>query len=116
VKTHTRHAVAYIAGRLVLGTTSTAVYDYQEGRRISMSGNVTGSTISAYDYAQRCHIGGSRTSLYHYGNRGHLTLQRNGAQFAGYDYDSKKHFNGSVNGKSVSLYDYETSQYYNYSI
>jgi hypothetical protein len=116
MKTHTRYAVAYIAGRMASGQTSNSIYDYQEGRHVNLSGSVTGNSISAYDYGQKCHITGSSTSLYHYGNRAHLTLQLSAARFSGYDYDSKKHFSGRINGKSVSLYDYETSRYYDYSI
>jgi hypothetical protein len=116
MKTHTRHAVAYIAGRMASGRTSGSVYDYQERRHVNLSGNVTGSSISAYDYDQECHIAGSSTSLYHYGNRAHLTLKLSAARFSGYDYGSKAHFSGSVNGRSVSLYDYETGRYYNFSI
>jgi hypothetical protein len=116
MKTHTRHAVAYIAGRMASGRTSSSVYDYQESRHVNMSGNLSGGSISAYDYDQRCHITGSRTSLYHYGNRAHLGLKLNDAMFSGYDYDSRAHFSGSVNGKNVSLYDYETGRYYNFLI
>jgi hypothetical protein len=116
MKTHTRRAVAYIAGRLVTDQISSSVYDYQEGRHVSMEGNVTGSSIAAYDYDQSCHIVGSSSLLYHHGNHAHLTLQLSNTRFSGYDYDSNGHFNGTVNGKSVSLYDYETSRHYNYAI
>lgn len=116
MKTHTRRAVAYIAGRKVSGQTSGAVYDYQEGRYVNMSGNLTGSSLSAYDYDMGCHISGSGTSLYHYGNCAHITLNLNAARFLGYDYDSQQHFSGNVNGRNVWLYDYETSTHYSYSI
>jgi hypothetical protein len=116
IKTHTRRAVAYIAGRLASGQKISSIYDYHERRHVNISGNVTGRSISAYDYDQRCYISGSGTSLYHYGNRAHLTLKLNAATFSGYDYDSRKHFSGNVNGKSISLYDYETGTHYSYSI
>jgi hypothetical protein len=116
INTHTRRAVAYIAGRLVSGKKGSSIYDYGERRHVNMSGNLTGSSISAYDYDQRCYISGSRTSLYHYGNGAHLTLVLNAAAFSGYDYDSKKHFSGNVSGKTVSLYDYQTATHYSYSI
>jgi hypothetical protein len=116
MKTHTRRAVAYIAGRMASGRRSGSVYDYQEGRHVSMSGNLTNSRVSAYDYDQGCHISGSGTSLYHYGNCAHLTLKLNASKFSGYDYDSNRHFSGSVRGRNVSLYDYETGRHYSYSI
>jgi hypothetical protein len=116
INTHTRRAVAYIAGRLVSSRKSSSIYDYDEGRYVNMSGNLTGKSVSAYDYDQRCYISGSSTSLYHYGNRAHLTLKLNVTKFSGYDYDSGKHFSGNVNDKNVSLYDYETGKHYSYSI
>jgi 6-phosphogluconolactonase (cycloisomerase 2 family) len=116
MKTHTRRAVAYIAGGLASGRASTAVYDYQEKRYVNMSGNLTKSSISIYDYDQKCHIGGSGTSLYHYGNRAHIALAQDTAHFSGYDYDSRKHFSGSLSGTNIALYDYETGKHYNYSI
>jgi hypothetical protein len=116
MQTHTRRAVAYIAGRMASGRTSSSDYDYQESRHVNMSGNLTDTSISAYDYDQRCHITGSSTSLYHYGNRAHLTVALNAARFSGYDYHSRAHFSGNVNGRNVSLYDYETGRYYNFSI
>jgi hypothetical protein len=116
MKTHTRYAVAYIAGRRASGRTSGAVYDSQASRHINMSGTLTSSRVSAYDHDQNCHISGSGTSLYHYGNGAYVTLQLNASRFSGFDYDSQQHFTGNVNGRSVSLYDYETGRYYNYSI
>jgi hypothetical protein len=116
VKACTRRAVAYIAGTLITGQKSAAVYDYQDKRHVSMSGAVTANSISVYDYDQHCHIAGSGTSLYHYGNHAHFTLQLNGASFSGYDYDSKAHFSGTANSRNMTIYDYEAKAHYNYSI
>lgn len=44
-----------------------------------MSGDVKTGGVAVYDYEQRCHITGSGGSLYHHGNRAHITLQLNGA-------------------------------------
>ena len=59
---------------------------------MSMSGTVTARRISVYDYEQGCHVTGSGTSLYHYGNHAHIALNLNGANFSG--YGSKAHFSG----------------------
>lgn len=75
-----------------------AIYDFDERRHINMSGTVTTDSISVYDYEQRCFITGTGKSLYHYGNRAHITLQLNSSSFSGYDYDSRAHFTGTTNG------------------
>jgi hypothetical protein len=116
MRTHTRYAVAYIAGRRASGKTSGAVYDYQASRHISMSGTLTSSRVAAYDHGQHCHIAGTGISLFHYGNAAYITLQMSASRFSGYDYDSKCHFSGNVNGRNVSLYDYGMGRYCNYSI
>lgn len=114
MKAYTRRAVAYVAGTLITGYESSAVYDYQDKRHVSMSGAVTSSGVSVYDHEQRCHIAGSSVSLYHYGNRAHITLQLNGANFSSYDYDSNAHFSGTANSRNLQVYDYETRAHYNY--
>ncbi len=116
MKAHTRRAVAYIAGRVVSESSSSAVYDYSIGGYTNFSANISHAQISAFDYDESCYISGSLPGLYHYGNSAHLNLQLQGDQFNGYDYDTSSHFSGRVNGRSVSVYDYEHGQYFNYSI
>jgi hypothetical protein len=116
MNTPTRRGVAYIAGRIATNRQSSGVFDYNEGRHFSFSGNVRDGNVNVYDYDQGCHISGSGTSLYHYGNGAHLTLQVNAGNFTGYDYASGAHFSGSARGGSVSLYDYETGSYYNFTV
>lgn len=120
MKDHTRRAVAYIAGRLVCGTGSSSVYDYDSSKRFDFSGQISPTDVSVYDYEQRCYISGSGSSgsysLFHRGNGKHITLNIEGGQFNGYDHDTRKQFTGRVSGNSVSIYDYEHSKYFNYSI
>ena len=116
MQTHTRHVVAYVAGSLISGQRSSAVFDRQERRRFNISGTLSDSNISACASGQDCHITGSLASLYHCGNLGRLTLKLNSAQFFGYDSESRQHFSGNVNGNSVSIYDNETRRRYSYSI
>lgn len=116
MKSHTRRAVAYIAARLISGRNSGAVYDYSISSHVSFSATISGNRISAYDYDQSCHVGGSLPNLYHYGNSAHLSVKLAGAHFKGYDYDTSSHYSGTVNGRSISIYDYEHSQHFNYSI
>lgn len=115
----TKACIAYIAGRLVSGRDSSAVYDYSQGRYINVAGSVTGSAVSIYDYSRSCHISGGgapQISLYDYGGSHHITLTIDGTGFSGYDYGSSTHFSGTVNGTAVSVYDYGGAGYTNYSI
>ena len=116
MKDHTRRAVAYIAARIVCRQSAGSLYDYQAARHFSFGGDVNPSSISVYDYEEQCHIGGSAASLYHYGNRKHLSLEVSGKDFSGYDYDTGKHFSGSVSGNAVSVYDYEHGRHFTYSV
>ena len=86
MKTSTRRAVAHIAGSLISGHTTATIYDYQDKRHVNMSGDVKTGGVAVYDYEQRCHITGSGGSLYHHGNRAHITLQLNGARACPVDH------------------------------
>lgn len=115
-----RRAVAYIAGRASSGRSSSAVFDYTRSRYFSFSGRVTESAVSAFDYSEHCHIGGSghsgSFSLYHYGGQQHIRLQVDGRKFRGYAYGSGGHFSGTVNGRSVAIFDFEHSTWHTYAI
>jgi hypothetical protein len=116
VNAHVRRAVAYIAGRLVSGADSGAVYDYSEGRYVNFSGQVTPQNVNVYDYDEGNFVGGNPASLYHYGDGQYIQLNVNGPQFSGYDFGSGQHFSGNVNARNVTVYDYEHGNYFNYSI
>lgn len=103
MKSQTRRAVAYIAARLISGRNSGSVYDYSISSHVSFSATISDNRISAYDYDQSCHIGGSLPNLYHYGNSAHLSLTIAGTHFKGYDYDTSSHYSGKINGRSISI-------------
>ena len=117
---HTKRAVAYIAGRLILKTISYSLYDYRLSKHFNFSGEVSHKNISIYDYELRCFISGvcdvNSFSLYHYKNQKHISLNINGNHFSGYDYYKSSNFSGTVTGGSISLYDYESSQYFDYTL
>lgn len=115
-----RRAIAYIAARAATGYRTSSLYDYDAGKHVNFSGEVSDSGVSIYDFEASCHISGSRAdgsfSLYHFGSGGHLQLTvEAGGEFSGYDYSSSGHFRGAVTGHSVNIYDYRTGQYFNYS-
>lgn len=113
---HTRRAVACIAAAVRKGKAG-SVYDYAASRYFTFSASVEGGQVSAYDYEQHCHISGTLPSLYHYGNRNHLTLNvKPDGNLEGYDYASGNHFSGKVDASgSVSVYDHEQRRYFSYS-
>lgn len=114
---NTRALIAVTAARLVAGGGNAgAVYDFSQSRHIQVSGSVSNSSVSLYDYDRGCHFSGSATSLYDYGRSCHVSLQVNGSSFSGYDFGDGQHFNGTVSGNSVSLYDFGESSHFNYSV
>ncbi len=116
MKPNVRRAVAYIAACVISKKSSGAIYDYTASQHFNFSINHSESGIAAYDYSQGCHISGSYSSLYHYGESHHISLRIAAHGFSGYDYGEGCHFSGTVNGQSVTLYDYGVGSHFNYSI
>ncbi len=96
--------IAFIAGRAISGKTSSSIYDYSQNKNINISGNVSQTNASVYDYDRKCHVQGSLSNLYDHGVNGHVQLKIDGDRFSGFDYSSGTHFSGSVSGNSVSLH------------
>jgi hypothetical protein len=113
---HRRRAIAYIAGRIITGSAAGSVFDYDEGRHVMFSGDVSKENVNVYDYDAACFITGPPTSLFHYGDSQHIQLGGESGQFRGFDYASGAHFSGTVSGTSVALFDYEDGAHHNYSI
>lgn len=112
----TRRGVAYIAGRLLAQRASTSVYDLAARKHFLFSGEVSPGNIAVYDYSNRCHISGTPGSIYHFGNRRHLSIEVSGRSFSGYDFHSRKHFSGTVSGSTISIYDFERGRHFNYVV
>ena len=111
-----RRTVAYIAGRLVSGARSSAVYDYATGSYFQISGSVSDNHVSIYDYGRGCHVGGSTPSLYDYGNASFFEVKKHGSKVKGYDYASSTFYEATVNGRNVSVYDYGAGSFFSYSL
>jgi hypothetical protein len=116
MKPHTRRAIAYIAASIISRKRATTVFDYATSQYYNFSISLSHSGVAAYDYTQNCHISGSYTSIFHYGENHYISLKIDGNKFSGFDYGESCHFSGSVNGKSVSMFDYGVSSYFNFSI
>ena len=114
---NTRALVAAAAARIIGGGGNVgAIYDFSRSRHIQLSGTVSDSNVSLYDYDRGCHFSGPGGSFYDYGRGCHVSLQVNGNSFSGYDFGDGQHFSGTVNGSSVSVYDYGESSHFNYSV
>jgi hypothetical protein len=112
-----RRAVAYIAGRMISGSTATSVYDYDAGSYFSIDGEVSTSRVNVFDYSRSCYLDGNPPSLYDYGRGQFFGLELKVAQkFSGYDYGSSSFFDGEVKGETISIYDYGTGNYHDYSL
>ncbi|WP_272474643.1 hypothetical protein [Baekduia alba] len=92
------------------------MYDFTARKHFQFSGEVTPGSVQVYDYGARCHISGSPSSMYHHGNRRHLTVTLSGSSFNGYDFASRRHFNGTVSGSSIAIYDFEVGRFFQYSV
>lgn len=115
-----RAAIAAIIIALKFSSSVHSVYSYELSRHYTMSGNVNGNAINAFDHERSCHVSGHATSdgtfsLFDYGVSAHITLKTNGTKFSGYDYGSGYHFSGTLRSKAISLYDYQTGAHYDFS-
>jgi hypothetical protein len=112
----TRRGIAYIAGRLISGRSSSSLYDYTEGRQSTFSGQVSTSRVNVFDQDRGSYITGTPPSLFDHGTGAYVRLTTQGDRFKGFDYQSGDHFSGRVNGRAVSLFDYGSSSYYSYTV
>jgi hypothetical protein len=117
---NSRAAIAYIAGRLLTGYHSKAVFDYSQSKYLNIRGTVAPGIVQVFDYEDGAHISGSGNgttfSLFHYGEGSHISLVISNPNFKGFDYGTGSHFQGSVQGTAVQLYDFSSGQYYQFQI
>jgi hypothetical protein len=120
VRSESRAAIAYIAGRLISGRHSSSVYDYARSKFINFSGTVQSGRVQVFDHETGNHFVGSGSeasiNLFEYGRGAHIHLAIAGHSFSGFDYGSGTHFSGTVTGGTIAVYDYGESQYFNYSV
>lgn len=69
MKPNTRRVIAYIVGQAASVHSSGSVYDYTESKQYTFSGGLSAGNVSVYDYTEKCHVNGSLSSIYHFGNK-----------------------------------------------
>jgi hypothetical protein len=115
-----RRTAAYIAGRLISGKSSAAVYDRSTASHTKITGEVSPNYVSIYDYDRYAYIKGGLTpqglSIFDYYTRQNWLIKVVGIDFYGYDYESASYFSGEVNKSSVDFYDFQNSKKYNFSV
>jgi hypothetical protein len=120
VKESVRCPVAYIAARLISGSSAGVLYDYSRSVAFAFSGTANTDGVSVFDSTAKCHIGGKCNNgiylLFHFGEEAHINLEIDGSKFKGFDNKSHSYFSGTVAGKSISLYDWGESKWFNYSL
>jgi hypothetical protein len=111
----TRHAVAYIAGRLCTGVDADAVVDLVTGHHTEFEGKV-GKQVAIYDHSRNCLVGGALGALYDAGNHQHINLEISGESFTGFDHASNHHFGGRAVDGEVWIFDCELERRFSYAL
>lgn len=119
MRDYTRACIAYIVGRLIAGKDVTAIYDYEEGREIDVSGLPDSRCLKEFANINWSYLsGGAGICRYQYscsaGHHFHLSIKGN--TFVGYIRNSPCHFMGKVKGDAVYLYDHQQSSHFNFRI
>ncbi len=117
METNKRACFAVVAAVMVNKHQYNGVYDYQQGKHITVSSsNVETNTPIFWDYNRGGAISGNTQGMYDHPTSSHVSINVQGSRVDCYDYETSSHITFNVNGNSVSAYDYETSSHYNYSV
>ncbi len=112
-----RACFALVAATLINNIEYKSVFDYQQGKRLSVSSsNISSDTPRYYDYNRKAPVSGTRQRLYDYATSSYVSIRINGNKVNCYDYETSAYINFTVNGSNVVAYDYENSSYFNYNV
>ena len=117
---HTRRAIAYIAGRIVSGTSAVSLYDHTAGRTYNFRAEFAATKIRVREIESGSDITGAGGSgmftITHVGNGKPVSLKLTGSAFEGFDYETAKRYRGAVAGNSVAVQDDQHAKEFQYSI
>jgi hypothetical protein len=120
MKSHTRVAVAYIAGRLILNKEAGTIYDHEFSRYVLMSGVVSPTEVETLDVERQAQVHGTAEegtlSLRDNEDQSRISLRIDGSKFCGYDYGSSTQFSGTVDQGYISLIDHNNGEHFHYSL
>lgn len=116
MKPHVRASVAAIALSHASGRAISSIYSYSGDGHMSITANVSGQNVNAYDYTTGSSISGSLSNIHHYGESSSISLTASGnGSYSGHDYGTGSAFTVRVNGGSVEIYDYGEGSHFSYS-
>ena len=117
-----RSVIAYIAGRLIIGTGGWWMDDHDRAYRVHFEGSVEPATVKVYSHELHSHVLGvgaeGKYKLFQHGAGGAVDLLVNVEQktFSGWEHMSSFHFAGSVDGSTIHLFDYQDLQWHMYTL
>lgn len=113
-----RTCIAYVAGRLISGRDSSAIFDNVQGKLIQIEGKVTAEDVKVFDQDRGCYLSGlgdgKAFELYDFGGMYYVELIINGNSFEGYDHGTPSLFKGDIKGDEISVFDDGEYKYFTF--
>lgn len=104
-----RTCIASIAGRIISGRDSSAIFDNHQEKLIRIEGEVTPENVKVFDQDRGCYLSGlgdgKALELYDFGGMYYVELVIDGNRFEGYDHGTPCLFKGEISGDEITVYD-----------
>lgn len=112
-----RACFALVVATLVNKKQYSYVFDYRQGRYISISSsNVDKKNPSFFDNNRGSAVTGDRNGMFDHISGSHVSLSISGKNVGCFDFQTNTHLSFTVNRDSVGVYDFETNEYYQYVV
>ena len=112
-----RACFAFVVATLVNKKQYSYVFDYHQGKHISISSsNVDKRNLSFFDYNRGGAVNGDRNGMIDYVSGSHVSLCISGKNVGCFDFQTNTHLSFTVNKDSVGVFDFETNEYYQYTV
>ena len=112
-----RACFALVVATLVNKKRYSYVFDYRQGRYISISSsNVDKRNPSFFDYNRGGAVTGDRNGMFDHVSGSHVSLSISGKNIGCFDFQTNTHLSFTVNRDSVGVFDFETNEYYQYAV